>query len=259
MSLRTNQVGFSQRIRLEWLGQAANLVLGGNDAPAIHAELQNILLDKVSIGSNADRGNRGKIITIISRVWVNVPEKTADLRVDALELLKRLPGPQRLAVHWGMVAAVYPFWAAVAGCVGRLLRLQGSVAAIHVQRRIREQYGERETVSRATRRVLRSFVDWGVLKETNTKGVYDQGLHLPVDDPALAAWLIEASLHARSDGTGILKDLIENPSLFPFSLNPPTAGSLLALSLRLEVARLGLDEDLVVLREKDRPKEGSGR
>jgi len=52
------------------------------------------------------------------------------------------------------------------------LRLQGSAAAAHVQRRVREQYGERETVSRAARRVLRSYLDWGVLQETGAKGVY---------------------------------------------------------------------------------------
>jgi hypothetical protein len=44
-----------------------------------------------------------------------------------------------------------------------------------VQRRVREQYGERETVSRRVHYVLRSFVDWGGLKETAEKGVYENG------------------------------------------------------------------------------------
>lgn len=53
------------------------------------------------------------------------------------------------------------------------------VAAAHVQRRVHEQYGERETVSRAARRVLRSFLDWGVLQETESKGIYTVMLRKP--------------------------------------------------------------------------------
>ena len=69
-----------------------------------------------------------------------------------------------------MALAAYPFWGAVAAQTGRLLRLQGTVAAAQVQRRIKEGYGERDTVSRAARRVLRSFIDWRVLTDTATKG-----------------------------------------------------------------------------------------
>ena len=87
--------------------------------------------------------------------------------------------------------AVYPFWSGVATQVGRLLRLQGSAAATHVQRRVREQYGERETVSRRARYVMRSYLDWGVLHETGTKGIYTAGSKLSVDDSRLIAWLID--------------------------------------------------------------------
>ena len=115
--------------------------------------------------------------------------------------------------------AVYPFWAAVAGHTGRLLKLQSTAAAPHVQRRMREEYGERETVSRAARRVLRSFVDWDILKETNNKGVYCQGLSLPIHDSKLIAWLVEAILYTRPNGSAAIRDLLDNPSLFLFRLS----------------------------------------
>ena len=95
-----------------------------------------------------------------------------------------------------MVSAVYPFWSAVAAQVGCLLRLQGRVSAAQIQRRLREHYGERETVARAARRVLRSFVDWGVVAPTDLKGIYQAGRSLPVDDPGIIAWLLEAALQA---------------------------------------------------------------
>ena len=249
---RRSQIGFSQRVRLEWLERTANLVLAGNDQLAVTAALQDLLKDKVSIGGDAERGNREKIITILMKVWFDVPRDLVALQADGLELLKRLPRSDRIAVHWGMVMAAYPFWAAVAAQVGRLLKLQGSAVAAHVQRRIREQYGERETVARAARRVLRSYADWGVLVETGRKGVYRQGLSLAVDDPQLVSWLIEASLHVRSNGSAPLKELVGNTSLFPFRLKQITAESVLATSPRLELLRHGLDDNLVMLRRHDR-------
>lgn len=248
MNLRTREVGFSQRVRLEWLEQTAGLVLAGNDRSTIFAALEDFLKDKVSVGGTAVRGNREKIISILMKVWLDTQGELAALRREGLELIKRLPRRDHLAIHWGMITAVYPFWSAVAACTGRFLKIQGSAAAAHIQRRLREQYGERETVSRAARRVLRSYVDWGVLKETGTKGVYGQGLSLLINDPGLFSWLIEAFLHALSGGRAPLKTVLENPALFPFRFPPAIVGDALALSPRLEVLRLGMNEDLIILR-----------
>ncbi|MBI4764659.1 MAG: hypothetical protein HY787_08645 [Deltaproteobacteria bacterium] len=259
MSFRENQIGFSQRIRMEWLEQTANLVLAGNDKATISAALQELLKDKVSVGGDAERGNREKIITILMKVWLNVPRELEALRIDGIEFLKRLSRTDRIVVHWGMVMAAYPFWSVVATNVGRLLRLQGFVAAAHVQRRMKEQYGERETVSRAVRRVLRSYLDWGVLNDTSTKGVYSTGLSLTVDEPKIVSWLIEASLYARSNGSAALKELIGSPSLFPFHIKHIGTESMLAASSRLEFLRHGLDDDLVMLRKhKTVSAKGSG-
>ncbi len=148
-----------------------------------------------------------------------------------------------------MTLAAYPFWGAVAAHTGRLLRLQGTVAAAQVQRRITEEFGERQTASRAAQRVLRSFIDWGVLKETGNKGVYGQGDSYPVETPRLITWLAEASLRARVNGSAAIKDLLDSPSLFPFRLAHISAGLVASLSPRLKILRHGLDDDLVMLRE----------
>jgi hypothetical protein len=255
MNRRTNQIGFSQRVRLEWLEQTGNLVLAGNDKATINDALQELLKDKVSVSGKAERGNREKIITILMKVWLTVPAELESLRVRGLELLKHLPATNHLAVHWGMAMAVYPFWGSVAAQVGRLLRLQGSAAATHVQRRVREVYGERDTVSRATRRVLRSFFDWGVLKETGEKGIYCADLSLSVDDSRLITWLIEASLHTHPNGSAPLKDLTGSPSFFPLRLESIRAESLPAISPNLEILRHDLNEDLVILRKPSTKKE----
>ncbi len=129
MNNRQKQIGFSQRIRLEWLQYTANLVLAGNDKGAVSSSLQELLKDKVSVGGKAVRGNKEKAITILMKIWLNVPGELEAVRDDGLELLKTLPRKDQIAVHWGMAMAAYPFWATVAANTGRLLRLQGTAAA----------------------------------------------------------------------------------------------------------------------------------
>ena len=203
------------------------------------------MLDLLSIGSKAKSTNRAKAISILLKIWVSVPENLEPLRNEGLEHLRKLPINEHLPVHWGMTMAVYPFFGVVAETVGRLLRLQGSCTAAQAQRRIKEHLGERETVSRAARRVLRCFVDWGVLEDTGEKGVYQAAPVQLVKDKQLAAWLIEAAMVASGSNSGALKAIAQSPALFPFAFSVSITD--LAGNDRLELFRQGLDEDMIML------------
>ena len=289
-------VGLSQRIRVEWLDEAAELARAGRDRAHTWSALAETLQEKVSVGGTSPRSNREKTLTILTRIWCGPPPRLVPLRDAGLRLLDGM-GPAeamepsettepleatepaeatkpsevmesagvteptattepagtaeptgRLAVHWGMTMAVYPFWNAVAAQVGRLLRLQGIATAAQVHRRVQEQYGERPTVARATQRAVRSFVDWGVLADTGTRGRYVAGEPCPVRTPALAAWLAEAALHIRDgDPAAPVQELLGQPGLFPFRVSYVTARGLAAESPRLDVAHQGLDTEVVML------------
>ncbi|GIU85378.1 MAG: hypothetical protein KatS3mg008_2153 [Acidimicrobiales bacterium] len=258
MNRRLQQIGFSQRVRLEWLERTANLVLAGSHKASVYGALQELLEDKLSVGGNAKRGNREKVITILMKTWVCPPPDLHPLQREGLELLSHLPREDHIAVHWGMAMAVYLFWGAVAAHVGRLLRLQGTVAASQVQRRIREEYGERSTVSRAARRVLRSFVDWEVLTETAKRGIYAAGASRTIARVDLIAWMAEAFLRAHPNGSVALRTVLDSTSLFPFRLSPIPATDLVAVSGRLDVLRHGLDQDLIMLRTESLPASKRG-
>ena len=247
MSGRRKQIGFSQRIRLEWLERTANLALSGFDRDAAYQALQELLQDQLSVDGNAKRGNREKAITILMKIWITVPKGLEAFRDEGLSLLRNLPTNDRIAIHWGMSMAGYPFWGTVAESTGRLLCLQGNAVAAQIQRRVRELLGERETVSRAARRILRSYVDWGVLRETAQKGIYEQGTVRGVDDPQAVTWLISAALMASEANSAPLTAITEGPALFPFHLARPTTKELEECS-RLECFRHALDEETVVLR-----------
>lgn len=255
MNSRTTQIGFSQRICLEWLERTANLVLAGRDEASINEALQELLHDKLSVGGTAKRGSREKAISILMKIWVRAPKHLRSLQRDGLELLSSLPRENHVAVHWGMAMAVYPFWGAVAAHTGRLLRLQGYVTHAEVKKRVQEQYGERLSVTAATAKALRSMVDWQVLQdvsETGKKranGVYTQGISQVIDDERLTVWMAEAFLHTSSSGAGDLGTVLNSTSLFPFRLSPISADRFAAISGRLDVLRLGLDQDLLMLRK----------
>lgn len=249
---RHAQVGIDRLIRLEWLERTVNLVLAGNEAHETKTVLQEELSGAFR-SSNADvRGSLDKTITILLRIWADVSGGIHPLRKDGLNLLSSLPRQDHIVVHWGMTMAVYPFWSEIAAHTGRLLRLQGAAASAQIQRRAREQFGERETVSRRVRYVLRSFISWGVLEETQIKGTYHPGKRYPVEDPSLIAWIAEASLRARVNGSAAAKDLLRSPRIFPFQLAHISPEHLISLAPRLNVFRHGLDEDLVMLRENAR-------
>ena len=247
-SERISRVGVSQRLRVEWLEATANLILAGNGSAAVQEALNRMLADKLSVGSRAARGSRHKTITILMRVWRNVPSSLEPLRDDGLAMLPALNASHRHAVHWGMTLAVYPFWGLVAAHTGRLLRLQGTAAAAQIQRRVREQHGERQTVSRATARALRSFVDWGVLKDESARGLYGPAKPRELSDGEVAAWLAEAVLRSRSSASGSVTNLLRHPSLFPYRAPHLAAARLASRSRRLEVLRQGLDEEVLMLR-----------
>ena len=64
---RIIQVGFSQRILLDWLDRTMELSLTGKTKEEIIAELQELLCSRLSVGGTAERGNREKAITILRR------------------------------------------------------------------------------------------------------------------------------------------------------------------------------------------------
>ncbi len=241
---RRDQIGFSQRIHLDWLEYTANLALAGNPRDEIVAALSERLKEKLSVGNQPERGNRDKAITILTKVWVTVPKDLQTLRDEGLDHLRTRGPSERMLVHWCMCMAVYPFFGTVADAVGRLLRLQGTAGAAQVQRRLRERFGQRETVSRAARRILRAYIDWGVLQETEEKGLYRAPTTRPIDEVPLALWAIRATLYATGDTPRPASALLHGPHIFPFDLPIPSLSELESCAA-LELSRHGLDQEVL--------------
>ena len=219
-------IGFDRKVALSWLDATADWAAQGL-APAAIRERLDRLLDGQVAGSGWNSA-RGKTMTVLLHVWVLAPPALAPLRDDGLDLLRARAGPRdRLPVHWGMCLAAYPFFHDVAATTGRLLALQGRAALSQIVRRVNEAWGTRSTVIRAAQRVVRSFVDWGVLADTGERGIYAPAPKIAVHGGGIGAWLPEAGIAAAARAGHPLHRLAGHAAFYPFDLrvSPATSGS----------------------------------
>jgi len=245
---RPRMIGYNRTVKLQWLDETLDLFLAGMSDADIYEALRERLKDELSVGSTAQRGSREKTITLLMKTWVRVPAPLRALREDGVHFLQGARRSERLPLHWGMTMAVYPFWRVVAEVTGRLFRLQGTVAPMQVQRRVKELLGEREAVARSARYVLRAFADWGVIVDSARKGEYSPAPPSPVLDSKLAAWLLASAVLATPAGVADFRSLVNGPCLFPFQIGRLVPEQL-AESGRLEVVRHSLEETVIRVRK----------
>jgi len=246
---RHNTIGIKQALQYAWMERAANLLLAGLDAKAVRKELHSALTERQLVEGDETRSAQTRTFAVnnLMNIWVSPDPLLIPFRDAALHLLRH-DSSQALPIHWAMVCAVYPFWFNVARQTGRLLALQDQITQAQVVNRLKEQYGDRPTISRYARYVLRSFVSWGVLKDTDSPGRYEANGRLQIEKPEAAVLLLEAALHAEPEGKAAVGLLQNTPAFFPFSL--PLINGVMAshVSSRLDVARFGLDDEFLKLK-----------
>lgn len=249
MGKRHEAIGIKQAIRFEGMQKAANLLLAGLEAKTIRQELHAFLTDRKGNGSKSERSDqtRAFVVNNLMKIWVSPVPELIPFRDASLAFLRENPS-MALAVHWGMLSAVYPFWFNVARQTGRLLALQDQVTQTQIINRLKEHYGDRQTVSRCAQYIIRSFVVWGVLKDSETKGCYEKSPPIGITDSNLAILMFEAALHATHEGKGALDVLLNDPAFFPFQLPLITGDFLSQRSKNIDVIRYGLDSELLQLK-----------
>ena len=247
-------IGVDRRIRLAWLDRTAEIVgealrqaSPGEDADPAVLSAVRAALNQALAGEIRGTDARRKTVTILTRIWLRVPEAHRALRDEALSLWPQVPDAGRLWLHWGLALLAYPFFRDVATTVGRLLRAQDRFTLAQVQRELVARWGERTTLDYAVPRAISSLADWGVLASSEDgRGIY-QGTPARVSPhPELPVWLIEAALRSSPGATLPLYDLLHLPALFPFRLD--IGLDQLYASSRFLILHNGDNEPLVTLR-----------
>lgn len=242
--MKPGEIGFDRRVRREWLDFTADCAAAGLSREEIRTTLHALLAPAVA--ESGERGARSKTITVLLRLWV-IPDVRSDgLRQDALRMLPACSAAERLALHWGLAVATYPFFLDVVSAIGRLLRLQSSISLPEVVRRAKEKWGDRERVARSARHVLQSVRDWSTLIATGRAGVYQTAPGQTELRGDLALWMLEALLRGSSVGMAAFGQLEQSPGLFPFHV--ALRASEVHRSPRLELVRQAGHDDTVLLR-----------
>ena len=249
MDTRHEAIGVKQTIRFEWIQKATNLLLAGLDAKTIRQELHGYLSNRKSSGSEGKRSDQTRTFAVdnLMKIWVSPDPELVPFRDSLLVFLREHPS-MSLAIHWGMISAVYPFWFNVAQQTGRLLALQNRITQAQIISRLKEQYGDRQTVSRCERFVIRSFVLWGALNDSENKGCYEKAASTSMVSPDLAILMFESTLHATRESKAALSQLLNNPAFFPFQLPMITSNVVSRCSDRIEVIHYGPDNTLLKLK-----------
>lgn len=241
--MRTSiEIAFRRKVRAVWLDQG--LALASQDVPWMEAKA--VLAPQVA-ADNPGADTIRKVLEHVRRIWFDPPDDSLELRAAGLVFFRSTASPiNRLLLNWGMTIAAYPFVGNVAEALGRLLRLQQKANRSDVQRRLREQYGDREFVNRSTRFNVSSFLDWGIIAEGKPRGTYVPGISIPAMCPDQLGWLAEAVLISRGQGQLPFSQLCRHPVLFPITLDTFNS-SVLRTNPRLRVERLSLNEEQVSL------------
>jgi hypothetical protein len=249
MDKRHGIIGIKQPVRLDWMKRAANSLLAGLDPKTIRKELHGFVADQNRNGrkNKISDGNRAFTVNNLMRIWVTPDDELTGFRDAALKYLRE-NSAMETAVHWAMISAAYPFWFNVAFQTGRLLKLQHQITRPQIITRLKEQYGDRETITRDARYVIRSFVSWGILKDTGTKGCYETSTPLAISNKDLTILLLESALHASPSGKAALNLLLTNPGFFPFQLSTISGDFIAQNSERIDVDRYSLDDEMLQLK-----------
>lgn len=251
MRKRHDVIGIKQVVRLEWYDYALEMLLSGLSPIEIRAKLDEFISERLQSGGYGERGQQTytNAVTQIMRCWVLPDRDILVLRDNALAYVRENRNRSRLALHWAMTIAAYPFWQKVAVQVGRLLNLQDIITQNQIRQRCFEAMGERSTIERSARRVIRSFVEWGILKDSDTKGCYEKTIPIIIPDQDSASLLVEAALHANPEGKVPINLLLNNPAFFPFKLPAITGDTIARYNDRIEVIRYGLDDEMLKLKQ----------
>jgi hypothetical protein len=241
------EIVFRRKVRAIWLDQGMILAAQGAD----WSEAKPLLAKEI-VAENSGAVTISKVLEHIRRIWFEPPDDALALRADALRLYKATASPDtKLLLNWGMTVAAYPFVGSAGEALGRLLKLQKEARRVDVQRRLREQYGDRDFVNRIARYTVSSFLDWGIIVETKHKGIYFSGKQAKPKNHEQLAWLAEAALISRGKTQMALSELSSQPVFFPIKLDSINA-SLLRVNPRLRVERHNFNQETVLLVSSNR-------
>jgi len=240
VSKKKLSIGFDRYVERAWLEQISNWVAQGKSRDELHHLVDDYLAPFIN-GSTSLR----KTKNVLFGVWVNRSKENQLFKEQAISHLNTCTSDERLAIHWGLSIASYPFFASLVRLIGRLLRLQDDIISKELVRRSVEQHGDNESVRRAAARLLQSFGEWGVLIP-ESKGLFHPPMKIQLNNPELVTWLLTSVFFSNGKDRMTIEEIMSDPAWFPFEFHQ--SAFQIRQSVLLEIVHQNVGDTLVSLR-----------
>ena len=241
-------IGIKQVIRYEWMSYTINLLKSGLTKEEIRKELTYYLSERKGNGTIADRADytMSLAVTLLMNIWISPKPKLIGFRDRLLKIIDI--GNNEPVCHWAMISSVYPFWFNMSYIFGSLFRLQEQVKKSQVMSRTYEVLGERNTVERCSRYVIRSFVSWNIITDYEKPGFYQKGKIINISDVHLASLLIETILNIVPDKRIALSSVSSNPAFFNFKLPSINGSQIIKTNQNLCIEQFSVNDEFISLK-----------
>ncbi|MDR1873930.1 MAG: hypothetical protein LBQ90_02795, partial [Synergistaceae bacterium] len=147
---RFKKIGIQRELHVEWFDYAARVCLAGFTKQSVRQEIYTYLDNAPGFETPPSLQTKTYIAHALIKSWLTPDKDLISLRDSALRLMQKDLNA-KFALHWCLLGAAYPFWFAVAAVIGRLLNLQNQVTQMQIVSRLKERWGDRQTVSRRAR------------------------------------------------------------------------------------------------------------
>jgi len=244
-----NSIGIKQTIRYEWMNYTVDLIKSGLNNDEIKKELFTYLSERKGNGKIGDRAEKtmSLAVTILMNIWIAPKNGLTNFRDKLLNVMNQ---NNRLICHWAMISSAYPFWFNMSYTIGSLFKHQDRVKKSQIMSRTYEILGERNTVERCSRYVIRSFISWNLIKDDGKAGFYKKNKILDVSDIQLVCILIEALLNAIPEERIPLNTILNCPAFFNFSIPLINGANISKENQNISIERFSVNEEYVSLKNK---------
>jgi hypothetical protein len=230
-------IGFDRYVELDWCRESFEVALGKKTAEQLSELVGHALKGKES---------QRKALDILKRFSTKPFPELNNFVSRGLKIYESGDYTNTLPIAWGCAIASYPFFGFTAQTTGRLFSLHGDCSIKEIQRRMAENYGDRNGIERAVARVLQTQSKWGVFERDESKKRIWAKPQINILDEHLTTWLVESAI--RFSGKPLpLVTIHTLPLLFPFKFKASLA-YVISNSPNLELRSEGSDKQIVALR-----------
>lgn len=240
------KLGFKKDIRLEWMNHSLYLTLQGLSESEIRKELDEYLSSQVTESGKPFSKGAINLIKPLLAIWFKKNPISKDFRDALIQEASSCDSSKWLPLHWALMAVEYPLWYHVANQFGRLFSLQDIVTPAQIYSRIKDVYGDTETVSRNARYIIATLAQWGlIVKRTGMNGQYKEPSRMPLSVNAFYL-ICESLIRVRNEMISE-ESLLHDQSLYSFDF---TDFSICAISTytnnRVTITNHGIGKNIIL-------------